>query len=162
VIPRARIGLGVWALVLAGCAGIGDLFKEPEVRLDRVTLRGVGVSGGMLDLVVDVHNPNGFDLRGTGLRLGFEVEGSHVGDVAYDSDFVVDQGDTTRLTLPVTFSWAGVGSAVRSALGYGEIPYTMKGELSLDTPLGRRSVPFERQGRAPLFRSGSAPIPGTH
>ena len=158
---RTAIGcMGV--AVLAGCAGIGDMLKEPDVRLDRVVVRGIGLTGGTLDLVVGVHNPNNFDLRGTELRVGFDVEDSHVGDVQYREDFEVQRGDTTMLTLPVRFEWAGVGSAVRAALGYGDIPYTMKGEVSLQTPFGRRSVPFSREGRAPLTRAGARiPIPGT-
>jgi LEA14-like dessication related protein len=160
---KLRTAIGwVGMAVLAGCAGIGDLFQEPEVRLDRVVVRGVGLTGGILDLVVGVHNPNNFDLRGTELRVGLDVEDSHVGDVEYREDFEVQRGDTTMLTLPVRFEWAGVGSAVRAALGYGDIPYTMKGEVSLQTPFGRRSVPFSREGRAPLTRIGAGiPIPGT-
>jgi LEA14-like dessication related protein len=162
---RMQLGavLGSLAVVaLAGCAGVGDILKEPEIRLDRVIVRGIGLTGGTLDLVVGVHNPNSFDLRGTELRVGFDVEDSHVGDVAYREDFQLQRGDTTILTLPVRFEWTGVGSAVRAALGYGEIPYRMKGEVSLQTPFGRRSVPFSREGRAPLTRTGGGiPIPGT-
>ena len=149
-------------VALGGCAGIGDYFKEPEIRLDRVIVRGIGLTGGTLDLVVAVHNPNDFDLRGTEIRVGFDVEDSHVGDVEYRDEFEVQRGDMTMLTLPVRFQWSGVGSAVRAALGYGEIPYTMRGEVALQTPFGRRSVPFSREGRAPLTRAGGLAVPGTH
>jgi LEA14-like dessication related protein len=148
----AKQGGAALAVLVAACSAIGDTFKEPDVRLDRVIVRGVNLTGGTLDLVVDVHNPNHFDLRGTSLRLGFDVEGSHLGDVEYHDAFAVNRGDTTELTLPLRFGWAGVGSAVRSALGYGEIPYTMKGEVGVQTPFGRWAVPFTREGRAPLIR----------
>ncbi|HYC33202.1 MAG TPA: LEA type 2 family protein, partial [Gemmatimonadales bacterium] len=150
-------------VVLSGCAGVGDFFREPELRLDHVVVRSIGLTGGTLDFAVDVHNPNSFDLRGTELRVGFDVENAHVGDVSFRQDFAVQRGDSTRLTLPVSFQWAGVGSAVRTALGYGEIPYKMSGEISLQTPFGRRAVPFTREGRAPLSRPGSSiRVPGTH
>ena len=61
-----------WALV--GCAGLNDLFKEPTFRLERVVVHDVGLQGGALDLIVGVDNPNQFDLHGTGLESGFEVE----------------------------------------------------------------------------------------
>ena len=161
-----RLGIAIVSLsvvALGGCAGVGDFFKEPELRLDHVVVRSVGLTGGTLDFVVDVHNPNSFDLRGTELRVGFDVENSHVGDVDFRENFAVQRDDTTRLTLPVRFEWAGVGSAVRAALGYGEIPYRMAGEISLQTPFGRRAVPFSREGRAPLSRTGSGiVIPGSH
>jgi LEA14-like dessication related protein len=160
---RTILGGAMLVVAAVGCAGIGNFFKEPDVRLHQVNLRGVGLSGGTLDLIVDLYNPNDFDLRGTELRIGFDVEGSHLGDIEYRDEFAVSRGDTTRLSLPLRFGWSGVGNAVRSALGYGDIPYSMKGEVSLQTPFGRHSVPFEREGRAPLSRSGGRiPIPGTH
>jgi LEA14-like dessication related protein len=125
-----------------------------------VVVRSIGLSGGNLDLLVDVDNPNDFDLRGTGVELGFDVEGSHLGDVRYSDDFSVDRGGRTTLTLPLGFEWAGVGGAVRAALSQGEIPYEMKGQISVQTPWGAHSVPFTRTGRAPLSRvTGVLPIP---
>jgi LEA14-like dessication related protein len=142
----------VGLLILPGCAGIGDIFNDPEIRLDRVIVRGVGTTGGTLDLMVGIHNPNRFDLRGTKLQLGFDVEDSHVGDIAYEDDFDINPDETTTLTLPVSFTWAGVGSALRAALSYGDIPYKLKGQVTLQTPWGPRAVSFTHEGRAPLTK----------
>jgi LEA14-like dessication related protein len=157
---RRAAGMLALAAALTGCAGLGNILKEPDIRLSQVVVRSVGLSGGNLDLLVDVDNPNDFDLRGTEVELGFDVEGSHLGDVRYSDDFSVDRGGRTTLTLPLRFEWAGVGGAVRTALGQGEIPYEMKGQISLQTPWGNHSVPFTKTGRAPLSRvSGVLPIP---
>jgi LEA14-like dessication related protein len=139
-----------------GCSGIPNNFLDPQVNLQEVVVRGIGLTGGSMDLVVDVYNPNSFTLRGTKLELGFDVEGSHVGDIAYTDEFQVQEGDTTTVTLPLRFNWDGVSAAVRAALGYGDIPYTMRGQATVKTPFGDRVVPFTRQGRAPLTRSRSA------
>jgi LEA14-like dessication related protein len=145
---------------IGACSAIADIFKEPNVQLDRVVVRGVGVTGGNLDLIVKVDNPNNFTLQGTRLEVGFDVEGQHLGDIAYDDDFSVTENGTTTLTLPLNFGWAGVGSAVRVALGYGELPYKMKGQVELRTPWGRKEVPFTREGRVPLTRAaGNIAIP---
>jgi len=149
------------AALVGGCAGLPGSFKEPEVRLDRVAVRGIGLTGGTMDLLVAVYNPNNFDLNGTKVQVGFDVEGSHVGDLTYDNAFQVQQGDTTSLTLPVRFTWGGLAAAALSALSYGDLPYTMKGQLTVATPLGDHKVPFTREGRAPLTRAaGLLPIPG--
>jgi hypothetical protein len=147
-------------LLLAGCAGIGETLKPPEIHLDRVVLRGLSVTGGVLDLQLGVLNPNRFDLQGTKLQVGFDVQGSHVGDIEYRDEFQMQKGDTTALSLPLRFNWSGVSGAVRSALGQGDLPYTLKGQLTLRTPFGPRVVPFTREGRAPLTRLGGLiPIP---
>jgi LEA14-like dessication related protein len=147
-------------LLLAACAGVGEAFKAPEVHLDRVVLRGLDLTGGVLDLQLGVLNPNRFDLQGTKLQVGFDVQDSHVGDIEYRDEFQVQKGDTTALTLPLRFNWSGVSGAVRSALGQGALPYTLKGQLTLRTPFGPRVVPFTTEGRAPLTRLGGLiPIP---
>lgn len=153
----------LFGLILSGggCSGIGDLFKEPDIQLDHVVVHGLGLTGGNLDLVVKVENPNAFSLQGTKLAVGFDVEGSHLGDITYNDDFTVSQNGTTTITLPLRFGWSGVGSAVRAALSYGDLPYKMKGQAELQTPWGRKVVPFTHEGRAPLTRLGSAvAIPG--
>jgi LEA14-like dessication related protein len=153
-------GLLALAAALGGCAGLGNILKDPDIRLNQVVVRSIGLSGGNLDLLVDVDNPNDFDLQGTEVELGFDVEGSHLGDVRYSDDFRVDRGARTTLTLPLRFEWAGLGGAVRSALNQGEIPYEMKGQISVQTPWGDHSVPFTKTGRAPLSRvAGVLPIP---
>jgi LEA14-like dessication related protein len=149
------------ALALGGCAGLGDLFKNPTFRLDRVVVRDLGLRGGALDLVIGVDNPNQFDLHGTSLTVGFDVEQSHLGDVRLTNDFAVTKGSVTTLTLPLAFEWAGVGNAVRAALGSGEVPYTMKGQARLQTPFGQYDVPFQSDGRVPVALPGGVLPTGT-
>jgi LEA14-like dessication related protein len=158
---RAESRLLTLVLLSAACSGIGDNFKEPDVQLDHVVVRGLGLSGGNLDLVVKVQNPNNFRLEGTRLEAGFDVEGSHLGTIIYDDDFAAPENGVTTLTLPLRFGWSGVGSAVRAALSYGDLPYKMKGQVDLKTPWGRKEVPFTREGRVPLSREGgNVAIPG--
>lgn len=154
-------GLLLVTAVLAGCAAVGNALRNPEVELQRVVVRDVGVRGGNLDLELGFENPNPFDLRGTEIALGFDVEGSHVGDVRYTDDFSLERGGRTTLTLPLRFEWAGVGSALKAALSTGEIPYTMKGQLTIQTPWGAQDVPFTGEGRVPLSQTGALPAATT-
>lgn len=145
------------AAALAGCAAVNSALQKPEVKLERVLVRDVGVRGGELELQLGLENPNPFDLRGTEIALGFDVEGSHVGDVRYADDFNLAEGGRTKLSLPLRFEWAGIGTALQAALSTGEIPYAMKGQLTIEAPWGAQSVPFTREGRVPLSRVGALP-----
>ena len=145
------------AAALAGCAAVNNALQKPDVKLERVLVRNVGVRGGELELQLGLENPNPFDLRGTEIALGFDVEGSHVGDVRYADDFNLAEGGRTKLSLPLRFEWAGIGTALQAALSTGEIPYAMKGQLTIETPWGAQSVPFTREGRVPLSRVGALP-----
>jgi LEA14-like dessication related protein len=158
-----RVGLQFAVLILAGaaCSGLGLNFKEPDIQLDHAVVRGIDLTGGNLDLVVKIQNPNNFTLQGTRLQLGLDVEGSHLGDITYDNDFTVSQNGITTITLPLRFGWSGVGSAVRAALSYGDLPYTMKGQATIKLPGGlATSVSFTHEGRAPLTHAGTVAIPG--
>jgi LEA14-like dessication related protein len=147
----------LFALFFGGsaCSGIGDYIQEPDVQLDHVVVRAIGLSGGTLDLVVRLDNPNNFTLQGTRLQLGIDVESSHLGDITYDDEYAVPQNGQTTLTLPLRFEWSGVGSAVRTALGTGDLPYKMNGEVTLRLPGGfTKAFSFSHEGRAPLTRAG--------
>jgi LEA14-like dessication related protein len=95
---------------------------------------------------LDVNNPNRFDLRGTHLQVGLDVENTHLGDVEFNDAFNLPQNQTVTVIVPLSFEWAGVGQAARSALSYGTVNYTMKGTASLQTPFGNEKVPFSRTG----------------
>jgi LEA14-like dessication related protein len=125
-------------------------------------VRGIGLSGGNLDLVVRVQNPNNFTIEGDKLQVGFDVEGAHLGDITFEDDFRITQHGETTLTLPLRFGWSGMAQAIRAALGYGDLPYKMKGQATLKLPGGaRKSVPFTHEGRAPLTRfGGTVALPG--
>jgi LEA14-like dessication related protein len=151
------VRLAILAPAALACSAWGDNLKKPELQLDHAVLRGVGLAGGNLDLVVRIQNPNNFTLHADKLEVGFEVEGSHLGDITYEDDFAVAENGETTLTLPLRFGWLGVGRAVRAALGYGDLPYTMKGQATLKIPGGfRKVVSFTREGRAPLTRPGGS------
>jgi LEA14-like dessication related protein len=138
--------------LLAACAGIPKDILDPEVQLHEVVIRGLGLTGGTMDLVVDVYNPNHFTLQGTRMQAGFDVDSVHVGDITYGDEFRIGGTDTTRVVLPLRFTWTGASAALRSAMDYGDIPYTMRGQVTVKTPAGDKVIPFTRQGRAPLTR----------
>jgi LEA14-like dessication related protein len=153
-IPGLLVLIGV-----AGCAAFSRAnFQDPQIELNSIAVRGIGLTGGTLDLMLDVTNPNSFDIKGTRIEVGLDVEGTHFGDVVLDDAFNLPQGQPTRVVIPLTFNWAGVGAAARSALSYGTVKYEMEGKAGIQTPWGVEQVPFKREGSVALNgqRSGSA------
>lgn len=146
-----------------GCAALSMAnFQEPTVELNTIVVRGIGLTGGTLDLVLDVTNPNSVDLKGTKLELGLDVEGTHFGDVVFNDAFNLPKGKPTMVTIPLTFNWNGVGAAARSALNYGTVKYDMKGTASLQTPWGIEKVPFSRSGSVALNQTTPRPAGGNN
>lgn len=155
---RRRVTPGALALaaVLAapGCSAVRRAltFEEPAVTLERIEITGVGLTGGTLDLVLDVYNPNGYDIRGTRVELGLDLEGTHFGDALVERPVALAGGGHARVVVPVRFEWAGVGAAARALLDRQAVAYQLTGAVVVDTPVGDRRVGVRRQGDVPLSR----------
>ena len=139
-------------LALAGCATLGlGGFKEPLVHFNDAKLRGLGLSGGSVDVVLAVYNPNGFDLNATRLTYKLFVENNELGTGALNNAFRVGDNDSTYVTIPIDFTYAGLGSAGRELLTKGTINYRVTGDFTVSTPLGNFTRPYDHTGRFSSF-----------
>ena len=142
-----RLVIPALALGAAACATLGQYgFRRPTVALEAINVTGVGLEGGAMDLLLDVHNPNGYELRTTRIAVGIDLENTHFGDAALTRGYVLPAGDTTRVVVPVTFTWGGIGSAARGLLSDGTVQYKLNGRMDLDTPVGSRGVDLATEG----------------
>lgn len=140
--------LAVVAGVTVACSAFGRAtFREPVLTLRDAQITGLGITGGSIDINVDVYNPNNFRLDGTRLTYSVLIDSVPFGTGALDSKFTVEQGDTTRVKLPLTFTYAGVGAAGRALLQTGTVNYRVTGDITVATPLGQFTRPYEGRGR---------------
>lgn len=141
-------------VLLAGCASLGlGGFKEPLVHFNDAKIRGLGLSGGSVDVVLSVYNPNGFNLNASRLTYRLLVEDKELGTGALNNAFRVGSNDSTYVTIPVDFTYAGLGSAGRQLLQQGSINYRVIGDFTVDTPLGSFTRPYDQRGRFSSFGS---------
>jgi LEA14-like dessication related protein len=146
---RARRWIsGAAALALVGgCSAIGrQIFKQPTVELQNVRLTGLGVTGGNLDVVLRVYNPNGYRLDATRMHYQVKVDSIPFADGELSDRNQFASGDTTTVHIPVAFTYAGVGAAARELTQTGAVRYTVIGDLSVDTPIGGHTFPFTASG----------------
>lgn len=133
--------------LIAACATLGHAgFKQPIVGFKDVRVNGLGLSGGSLDVVLNVYNPNGFRLDATKLTYNLLVDTIPLGSGTYDSQFTVQSNDSAQVHLPLTFTWAGVGYAVQQAMNTGTVPYRVRGDLIVGSPVGNFTIPYDRTG----------------
>jgi len=148
---RRRVVLGtVGAVVVvaAGCASLGrSAFKEPVVELRQFNVTGLGLTGGSVDVVLSVYNPNGYKLDALKMTYQVEVDNVKLGEGALDGRFVVNGNDSSTVRLPVQFTYAGLGTAGRSLVTAGTVNYRVKGDFTVDTPIGNFTRPYDRTGR---------------
>lgn len=138
------------AVLSAGCSVLGKAaFQEPVVNLKSVEVRGLGLSGGSLDVKLSVYNPNGYRLDATKLTYSVSMAGDSikVADGEVNNTFTVQQNDSSVVTIPVNFTYAGLGAAGRSLLNTGVVNYRVAGGLTVGSPVGSFTVPYSRTGR---------------
>jgi LEA14-like dessication related protein len=154
-----RFRLVMLGLVLAtasacAAASLRD-FEEPVVTLQNLTLNGLGITGGSVDISLNVYNPNRFRLDGTRLRYTLWVDSVQFGSGETSERFVVQDGDSATVTIPLDFTYAGVGSAWRSLQNTGTVNYRVAGDIDVGTTLGTFTVPYDRAGRFSPLRGTS-------
>ncbi len=156
-LPRLGPGGRRWGALLAGlavalgasaCASLGRAtFKEPVVTVQSVAVTGVSLTGSTLEVVLQVANPNRFALDAPGMRYRVEVDTVPVAAGELTERFRVPARDSAVVRLPLSVSFRGLGAAGRSLLMSGTVPYRVRGALTVATPIGSFTHPFDRAGQ---------------
>ena len=142
------------AVALTGCASLArQAFQNPVVNLRDVNVRGVGLTGGSLDVVLSVYNPNAYRLDATRLTYRLFVGDSVSlanGDI--QTQTTVQAGDSTLLTVPVAFTYSGLGAAARQIFNTGSVNYRVVGDVTVGSAVGNFTVPYSTTGRFDTLR----------
>jgi len=148
----ACIGVAVLSAVVSNCATLRNAinFEQPQIALQQINITGMGLSGGTLDLVFDVYNPNEYRLRSTRLEVDLALASTEFGQALIDKPLDLSPQNHSRVVMPVRYTWAGVGAAARSLLQSQALPYGITGAVILDTPVGERRLQLKSNGNVPL------------
>lgn len=154
---RVAFSVAVTAVLLAGC---GVMFDEPKITLENVRVGSLGLQGGTLLVSLRVQNPNSFTLSSEALKYQLAVRDPVAGadtvwvDFAngtYDEPFSVRGGESREIQIPVEFNYAGLGGVSSSILRNGTFTYRASGSVDVRTPIGTRSVPFQKRGTVTML-----------
>ena len=146
-------------LVAAGCKDVASrVFTQPAVTFRDVRVRGVGLQGGTVDVVLRVANPNPYALTAT--RASYQLltgDSVEVGRGEATQSVTVAARDSADVTLPLEVSWRGLRDAGRAALEGGAVPYRVIGTITADTPIGAHDFPVDARGRFSALAPGGRP-----
>ena len=148
-----RTILWTLAVITIGCASVGRaIFREPIVTYKDSMITGLGLSGGNLEVVLSIYNPNSFRLDGTALTYRIAVDSVPLGNGSLADRFTVQEGDSTIVRLPLSFTYAGVGQAGRQLIQTGSVNYTVSGDITVGTPIGSFTRPYSGRGKLTTIR----------
>ncbi len=131
-------------------------FDPPTVELRNVRPSGVGLTGGSLNITVSLSNPNGYAVSSPRFHYRVMIGTARLGTGTHDADVTVAPGDSAIVRLPLSFSYESLGWAGRSLLSRGAVTYQVIGDVTVGTPHGRLSAPFDRTGQFSTLTGVSA------
>lgn len=149
-IRAVRRAVLVCGLIATGC---GAAFVQPQVRFDGLRIGGLGILGGTVYARLHVVNPNRYDLATSALTYDLELAAVEDGQTSWSrlasgtfaEPIRVDGRDSVMVEIPIEFSYADMGGALRSVLDRGTFDYRVSGIVSVSDPV-RRQVPYRRTG----------------
>jgi LEA14-like dessication related protein len=149
-----KLGIAVTMIVIAACSSLGrQAFQNPVVNLRDVKVRSLGLQGGNLDVILSVYNPNGYRLDATRLtyRL-FVADSVSLATGSVDTRTTVQASDSTMVTVPVSFTYSGLGAAANQAMRTGAVNYRVMGDVTVGSVVGNFTVPYSSTGRFDTMR----------
>lgn len=148
--PRIAALLAVVLLVGAttGCARLArSAFQNPTVELKDVVVKGIGLQGGSLDVVLGVYNPNDYRIDVSHVTYTVFAESLQVATGEATKRVTLDNRSMSTVTLPVSFTMRELTQAAGILLQRGSVEYTVQGDFTLATPFGSLTRPYKSKGR---------------
>ncbi len=136
-----------------GCRTLArQAFANPVVEVKDVLVKGVGLQGGSLDIVLDVYNPNEYRLDATSITYKVWVDSSQIATGALDRLVTLGEKGRSEIVVPVDFTFAAVQKALTLFAQRGVLDYRVTGEFTMATPFGKVTRPYSGKGTLTSFR----------
>lgn len=144
-------GLMVFSLaILSGCATqLGAL--KPEASVRDTTVQNISFDSVTLGVLVDVINPNRFNIPTGKLDLNLLVDGQQIAQATSEQATSLKAKETTQMMVPVKIPYSSLFNLVKSARDGNEFLFDVAGNLAVPMPLiGDVSLPLNYSGKAPI------------
>lgn len=142
-------------LALAGCAGagLGNLFREPDVDVVNAELTRTGLSGADVLFEFEVENRNGVALVLDGFDYRIRLNEKPLLDGRQDRRTEIAANAQSRVNLPVTFQYDDVLRALETLNDNDDPTYELQADFQFAVPvLGTITVPVTKRGQLSLDR----------
>jgi len=135
-------------LTLTACASLAKAaFQSPVVEVRDVKVRNIGLQSATLDVHLDIRNPNEYRIDAEKVSYTFFIDSTRIVSGEVTQRLTLEEKGAIPLTVPVTFDFQAVQTAMRYYLAHGALDYRVEGMFTLVTPVGRLTRPYSGRGR---------------
>jgi LEA14-like dessication related protein len=147
--PAFKVVLTLGLAASAACASAGsgpEPMYRPEVSVKEVRLSGVGISGGSMNIDLELRNPNRFRIEAPVINYRVLVDTVQIGSGVYEADFSLRGRRSTEIRIPVRFKYSDIGPTGRKLLSSGTVEYRIVGDVTAGSTHGPVAGPYDRSG----------------
>lgn len=146
-------------VVAIGCFGMTACSpQKPVVTPTAIRVTQVSTSGMLLDVQLDVQNPNSFPLMAHRVDGSVALSnGATLGSGSAQPQGSIPANGRSTVTTQLNVPWQNIAALAPFALSANPVPYTFKGEAMLGGESLNVKIPFELQGqltRAQILDAG--------
>ena len=132
---------------LGGCSFfMRQAFAPPTIAVSDVRLAGIGAQGGTINVVLTLHNANGYRLDATDVHYNVHVDTLLIATGTISQRVTMLQKDSAKVKLPVTFGLKEVLLAGQELSRHGVLPFRVDGEITVETAFGNIHRAFVQTG----------------
>lgn len=137
-------------VLLTGCATqLGAL--KPEARVTDTKIQSLSFDSITLGVLVDVINPNRFNIPTGKLDLTLLVDGKQIAQASSTETTSLKAKESTQMVVPVKIPYSSLFNLVKTARNGNEFNFDVAGNLAIPMPLiGDINVPLNYSGKAPI------------
>ena len=130
--------------------------KMPKISIKDMQVRNIGLSSAELVAIVEVQNPNAFDLGFSDFSYNLNVNKQSWGQGSIKQGKTIPQKGKATIELPLKLDMMSMGTTVYQMLA-GKLPleYRLQGDMTLDSGielLRNINVPLDIKGEASLHK----------
>jgi LEA14-like dessication related protein len=147
---RMLVPVGLFIILMSGCAGMGKRLEPPRVKLATIRVEDFNVLETVFEVQLRVFNTNDTALQIRGLECELQINGQPFAIGVSDTDVEIPSYGTTLLPLNI---YASVFDIIKSTAGLHnqeQLRYQIKGKLRLGASAFPGVLPFESEGNISL------------
>lgn len=139
-----------WVLLLVGVAtgmtGCATLVKAPVVTVKDFNVVSVDGGGAGMELLLAVTNPNFFEVKLEGYSYDLKVMALPLVKGGAREEIRFPSNTATDVRIPIKISYRDLIEILKRKPDPDKVPYQLAAGLEMDTPMGRMTVPVNRDG----------------
>lgn len=143
------------AFLISGCSALekSGAWVQPEVTVADQRLVGLNLSKALLEVELEISNPNLYPLALGALDFQLDLQGAKILAGQQPQSNQLAAGQSQRIVLPLEVEFSELASFVTNLSDLNVLTYTVAGGMTFDIPVaGPLRVPYQTSGEIPIPR----------